>query len=72
MIKSLLKHILPDIHQRFEALEVEVEIIIAEWVFSLFSAVIPLKLQVYCRFYLRLSFISRSSMKDGNSFINYA
>ena len=46
-LKTLLKEILPDIHKRFDDCDVEVEIFIAEWVFSLFSAVIPLKLQVY-------------------------
>ncbi len=45
-LKGLLKEFLPDIYIRFEAFEVEIEIIIAEWVFSLFSAVIPLRLQV--------------------------
>ncbi len=69
-LKALLKEFLPDVYIRFEAFEVEIEIIIAEWVFSLFSAVIPLRLQVNNHI-IRYNSMNHSSRRDGPSFTNY-
>jgi hypothetical protein len=70
VIKRLIEINLPLIHNTFIKHNVEVKIFISEWVFSLFSSVIPLPLQVIFTYLIGCLFTKDSSWKDGCSFIN--
>lgn len=70
IIKNLIEINLPSIHSKFVKHNVEIKIFISEWVFSLFSSVIPLPLQVILTYLIGFIFTKDSSWKVGGSSIN--